>query len=138
GVDEVRTEFVIRIDTDTQVSPDAIWRIMRHFENEHVGAAGGFPLSPGGGLFDAARQLEVILKFGLDQVAFGAADCIFGIPGMFAAYSTKAIRRVGGFAHGTNGEATDVALRLREAGYQLVIDPPATFASEVPRTIAHM
>ncbi len=138
GVAETETDYVIRIDADTQISPDAVWRIMRHFRDEHVGAAGGFALSPGGGMFDKARQLEVILKVGLDQVAYGAADCIFGIPGMFAAYRTKAIRGVGGFAHGMNGEDTDVAVRIGESGYRLVIDPTATFVSEVPRTIAHM
>jgi cellulose synthase/poly-beta-1,6-N-acetylglucosamine synthase-like glycosyltransferase len=138
GIEETETEFVIRIDADTQVSPDAVWRVMRHFRDEHVGAAGGLALSPGGGIFDTARQLEVNLKVGLDQVAYGAADCIFGIPGMFAAYRTKAIRGVGGFAHGMNGEDTDVALRIGESGFRLVVDPSATFVSEVPRTFAHM
>lgn len=138
GIAETQTEFVIRIDADTQISPGAIWRIMRHFRDPHVGAAGGLALSPGGGLFDSARQLEVNLKVGLDQVAYGAADCIFGIPGMFAAYRTDAIRNVGGFAHGMNGEDTDVAVRIGESGFRLVIDPTAMFISEVPRTIAHM
>lgn len=134
GIAEAETEFVIRIDADTQISPDAITRIMRHFRDPHVGAAGGLALSPGGGPFDGARALEVNLKAGLDQVAYGAADCIFGIPGMFTAYRTRAVRRIGGFAHGMNGEDTDMAVRIGECGYRLVVDPTATYVSEVPRT----
>lgn len=138
GLAAVRTEFFARIDADTVLDPDAIWRSFRHFGRPHVGAVGGLALAPGGGPFDGPRTVEIILKLGYDQVAFGAADCIFGVPGMFACYNTEAARLAGGFAHGMNGEDTDIALRIGEAGYRLVVDPSATFYSEVPRSFAHL
>lgn len=138
GVAEIETDHMVRIDADTQVSPEALRRVMRHFANPLVAVAGGQSLAPGGGLFDGVRDLEVILKVGLDQVAYGAADSIIGVPGMFVAYETAALRKVGGFAHGMNGEDTDAATRIAESGRRLVVDPSATFVSEVPRTFAHM
>lgn len=138
GVAETATDFVVRIDADTQVSPEALARVMRHFSNPLVAVAGGLALSPGGGLFDGVRMLEVILKVGLDQVAYGAADAIIGIPGMFVAYRVAPLRAVGGFASNMNGEDTDAATRIGESGYRLVVDPTATFVSEVPRTFEHM
>ncbi|MFP1677415.1 glycosyltransferase [Alloalcanivorax sp. C16-2] len=138
GVAETDTEFVVRIDADSQVSPEALARVMRHFSNPLVAVVGGLALSPGGGLFDGVRMLEVILKVGLDQVAYGAADAIIGIPGMFVAYRIKALRAVGGFASNMNGEDTDAATRIGESGCRLVVDPTATFVSEVPRTFEHM
>ena len=138
GVAETNTEFVVRIDADSQVSPQALARVMRHFSNPLVAVVGGLALSPGGGLFDGVRQLEVILKVGLDQIAYGAADAIIGIPGMFVAYRIKALRAVGGFASNMNGEDTDAATRIGESGCRLVVDPTATFVSEVPRTFEHM
>ncbi|NIY94772.1 glycosyltransferase family 2 protein [Salipiger sp. HF18] len=138
GIAETRTDYVVRIDADTQVTPEALWRVMRHFSNPLVAVAGGQALAPGGGFFDGVRDLEVILKVGLDQVAYGAGDAIIGVPGMFVAYNTQALREAGSFASGMNGEDTDAAIRIAESGRRLVVDPSATFVSEVPRTFSHM
>ena len=138
GVLETQTTFVIRIDADTQVQPATLRRAMRHFSRKGVGVVGGMPLAPGGGPFDRARTFEVLLKHGYYQVGYGAADCIVGVPGMFAAYRTRLIRRVGGFVTGMNGEDTDVSLRIGEMGYRTVGDPSVVYTSEVPLTYRHL
>ena len=138
GIDAIDTDFVVRIDADTQVTPDSIARAMRHFARPDVGVVGGLPLTPGDGPFDRARTLEVLLKHGYYQVAYGALDAIVGVPGMFAAYRTDLVRAVGGFVQGMNGEDTDVSLRIGELGHRLVADPSVTYVSEVPRTYRHM
>lgn len=138
GIAETATEFVIRIDADTQVLPDTIRRAMRHFSRNDVGVVGGLPLAPGGGRFDRARSLETLLKHGYYQVAYGAVDGIVGVPGMFAVYRTDVLRAVGGFVGGMNGEDTDASLRIGEAGYRIVGDPSITYISEVPRTYRHL
>jgi len=138
GVDEIETEFMIRIDADTQVLPDAIARAMRHFSDPATGVVGGVPLPPGTGPFDRSRLLEVLLKHGYYQVAYGAIDGIVGVPGMFAAYRTEAVRQAGGFVQGMNGEDTDVSLRIGEMGYRIVGDPGVQYVSEVPATYHHL
>lgn len=138
GIAETRTEFVIRIDADTQVLPDTIRHAMRHFSRKDVGVVGGLPLAPGDGKFDRARDLETLLKHGYYQVAYGAVDGIVGVPGMFAAYRTDAVRDVGGFVTGMNGEDTDVSLRIGEMGFRIVGDPTITYVSEVPGSYKHM
>ena len=138
GLNAVKTDFFARVDADTLLTPDALTRAFARFGRGNVGAVGGVALPPGGGPFDGAREIEIILKMGYDQIALGAADCIFGIPGMFACYSTEAARRAGGFACGMNGEDTDMALRIGEDGYRLIVDPSVIFLSEVPRTYEHL
>jgi glycosyltransferase involved in cell wall biosynthesis len=138
GVQEVDTEYLIRIDADTQVLPNAIVRAMKHFADPVVGIVGGMPIPPGTGPFDRARLLEVLLKHGYYQVAYGAVDCIVGVPGMFAAYRTDAVRGAGGFVQGMNGEDTDVSLRIGEMGYRIIGDPMVQYISEVPVTYKHM
>ena len=138
GVAEVDTEFMIRIDADTQVLPQAIKMAMRHFHDPQTGIVGGVPLPPGGGIFDRARMLEVLLKHGYYQIAYGAIHGIVGVPGMFAAYRTDAVRRAGGFVQGMNGEDTDVSLRIGEMGYRVIGDPNVQYVSEVPLTYRHM
>lgn len=138
GIAETQTQFVVRIDADTQILPDTLVRAMRHFSRDEVGVVGGLPLAPGGGPFDRSRTLEVLLKHGFYQVAYGAVDGIVGVPGMFAVYRTELVRQVGGFVQGMNGEDTDVSLRIGELGHRIVGDPSVTYVSEVPLTYAHM
>lgn len=138
GVAEIKSDFMIRIDADTQVLPDAIARAMRHFADPEAGIVGGVPLPPGTGPFDRSRLLEVLLKHGYYQVAFGAIDGIVGVPGMFAAYRTEAVRHAGGFVQGMNGEDTDVSLRIGEMGYRIIGDPSVQYVSEVPVTYDHL
>ena len=138
GIEETETKHVIRIDADTQVLPNTLTRAMRHFSRRGVGVVGGMPLPPGTGPFDRARALEVLLKHGYYQVGYGAADCIVGIPGMFAAYRTDRVRAVGGFVTGMNGEDTDVAVRIGESGYRTIGDPSVVYISEVPETYRHL
>ncbi len=138
GVAEITTEYFVRIDADTQVLPGAFTRAMRHFSDPETGTVGGLPLPPGGGPFDRARMLEVLLKHGYYQIAYGALDGIVGVPGMFAAYRTDAVRAAGGFVQGMNGEDTDVSLRIGEMGYRIVGDPDVQYVSEVPTTYRHM
>lgn len=138
GIAETATEFVIRIDADTQVQPETIARAMRHFSRADVGVVGGMPIAPGDGPFDRARTLEVLLKHGYYQVAYGAFDGTIGVPGMFAGYRTALVRDVGGFVQGMNGEDTDVSLRIGELGNRVVSDPSVVYVSEVPRTYKHL
>jgi len=138
GIAETQTEFVVRIDADTQILPETLMRAMRHFSRDEVGVVGGLPLAPGGGLFDRSRMLEVLLKHGFYQVAYGAIDGIVGVPGMFAVYRTELVRQVGGFVQGMNGEDTDVSLRIGELGHRVVGDPSVIYVSEVPLTYRHM
>ena len=138
GIGLTATEIVIRIDADTQVSPAAVWRAVRHFWRGDVGVVGGLPIAPGTGKFDRARNLETLLKHGYYQVAYGAVDAIFGVPGMFAVYRTEAVRDAGGFTGGMNGEDTDMSLRIGEMGFRIVGYPTVTYVSEVPASWKHL
>ena len=72
------------------------------------------------------------------RVAYGAFEGIVAVPGMFAAYRTRLVREVGGFATGMNGEDADVSLRIGELGPRIVVDPGVFYTSEVPRTYRHL
>lgn len=138
GVREAKTPFILRIDADTQILPDAIRLAMQHFADPRMGVLGGLCLPPGPGTFDQARSVEVLLKAGYHQVAYGAFNAIVGIPGMFTLYRTEALRAVGNFVHGMNGEDTDVSLRIGEFGYRSVVDHDVVYISEVPTTYKHL
>lgn len=138
ALDATQTEFVIRIDADTQVGPESLVYAMHRMKDENVGVVGGLPLPPGGGIFDHARFLELMVKHGFYSVGLSAINSVVGVPGMFAAYRTVIPRSLGGFVQGMNGEDTDMSLRTGELGYQVIVDPRIKFISEVPSNYKHM
>ena len=138
GLAEVQTDFVIRVDADTQIQPGAITCAMSWFADARVGVVGGLPLVPDTGPFDRARQIETLVKHGFYSVALEAISGVVGVPGMFAVYRTRQLRALGGFVAGMNGEDTDISLRIAERGSRIVVDANATYISEVPVTLQHM
>ncbi|WBY16720.1 glycosyltransferase [Erythrobacteraceae bacterium WH01K] len=138
GIAEAKNEFVVRIDADTLVGPDNLRLAMQNFADAPIGVVGGVPLPPGGGLFDRARLVEVLVKHGYYSPALSAIYGLVGVPGMFVIYRAEALRQVGSFAAGMNGEDTDMSLRIGELGYHAMIDHRVRYVSEVPATFSHM
>lgn len=138
GLDAADTELLVRVDADTLLGEDNLSRAIPYFSDPEVGVVGGVPIPPGGGLFDRARLLEVMVKHGFYSVAMGAINGIVGIPGMFVVYRTEHPRYLGGFVEGMNGEDTDISLRIGELGFKSVVDPRIKYVSEVPSTYQHM
>lgn len=138
GLEACETEILVRVDADTQLGEDNLTLAIPYFADPAVGLVGGVPIPPGGGMFDRARLLEVIVKHGFYSVAMGAVNGLVGIPGMFVIYRTQHLRHLGGFVEGMNGEDTDISLRIGEMGYHSVIDPAIRYISEVPTSYEHM
>jgi cellulose synthase/poly-beta-1,6-N-acetylglucosamine synthase-like glycosyltransferase len=138
GVARASHDFIIRIDADTHVREDNLALAMQNFADPSVGAVGGVPLPPGGAIFDPGRLVEVIVKHGYYSPALSAASGLVGIPGMFVIYRAEALRSVGRFASGMNGEDTDVSLRIAELGYRTLVDQRVGYVSEVPTSFAHL
>ena len=139
GLDLIEEEFVVRIDADTTIGPDAIHVAMRHFANAKVGAVGGLPMPhEDEGLLSKVRAIEVLLRHGFVQVSFGAFGGIFGLPGMFVIYRKAGLDEAGGFVEGMNGEDTDITLAMASLGYRNVSDPKAKFYTETPDTVAFL
>ncbi|MCF2904959.1 glycosyltransferase family 2 protein [Octadecabacter sp. CECT 8868] len=138
GMDACETELLVRVDADTLLGEDNLSRAIPYFTDPEVGVVGGVPIPPGGGLFDRARLLEVMVKHGFYSVAMGAIKGVVGIPGMFVVYRAEHPRYLGGFVEGMNGEDTDISLRIGELGFKSVVDPRIRYVSEVPTEYAHM
>ena len=138
GVAEAKHGLILRIDADTQINANNIDLAVQNFHDPHIGVVGGMPMPPGGGLFDRARLVEVLLKHGYYAPSLSAFWGLIGVPGMFALYRADALREAGPFAIGMNGEDTDISFRISELGYHAIVDQRVRYVSEVPATIAHM
>ncbi len=138
GFSKVTTEFTIRIDADTQIDNESLWRAMVHFEDPKLGCLGGVPNTRGRSFFERARLAEVMINHGYHAIATEAIDGLVAIPGMFAVYRAHLPIQLNGFAFGLNGEDSDMSMRIAELGYRITVDPRVRYESEVPATFAHM
>jgi cellulose synthase/poly-beta-1,6-N-acetylglucosamine synthase-like glycosyltransferase len=138
GIEEASNPITIRIDADTLVGEDNIALAVENLADPNVGVVGGVPMPPGGAMFDRARLVEVLVKHGYYSSCLAGIRGLVGVPGMFAVYRTEALKRIGSFAHGMNGEDTDMSLRIGELGLHSVVDRRVHYTSEVPATFVHM
>jgi GT2 family glycosyltransferase len=139
GLAAVDEEIVIRVDADTLVEPDVLPRVLGHFADPDVGAVGGVPIpKEQNSVFAPLRLIEVFDRIGFVRVATNAIDAVMVAPGTFAAYRRDPLRRLGGFVTGTNGEDTDMAVRIGRMGFRVVTDPAIRVRSEVPASVRHL
>jgi hypothetical protein len=73
-----------------------------------------------------------VIGFNLDRRMFDVARCMPTVPGAIGAFRRAAIDQVGGVAHHTLAEDTDVTMAVIRAGWQVVYEPSAIAWTEVP------
>ena len=139
GLSYIKEDIVVRVDADTQVSPNLLAKTIPHFADDGVGAVSGLPLPleprP---LLAKMRATEVYLNQGFVRLGMSAVDGVLSLSGVFSAYRRSCLGTLGGFAEEINGEDTDIVLRIGRLGYRLINDPGLHVYSEVPRTLANL
>lgn len=134
GLDHATGEIVAYIDDDAYADPDWLAELVRPYEDPGVGGVGGRASVPG--VTPAVVGPEGIGRLDIDGRLSGNFDVDVGTPvevdhllGANMSYRRDALLALGGIRDGFPGtclrEETDIALRLRRAGWRLVYQPRA-------------
>ena len=84
---EAATEIVVTIDADTEVEPDAIGKLLRHFSDPTVGAvAGNVKVGNRSRWLTRWQALEYITSQNMEKRAFDLLNCITVVPGALGAW----------------------------------------------------
>lgn len=115
---EVRTEFVMAIDADTTLAPDAIEKLAAAFDDPKVVAACGFVLPRHvNSLWERGRYIEYLFAF----TYYKPIQDYFGKPmissGCFSLYRTQPLVRLGGWSVRTMAEDMDLTWSFYREGY---------------------
>lgn len=117
GLRHVRTEWLVTLDADTILAPDALQEIVAAAQQENVGAACGLVLPQRiHTLWERARFVEYLLAFGVLKPVQDWYRHPMVASGCFALYRTRIVQQLGGFPTETVGEDLDLTWRLYEAG----------------------
>lgn len=136
GIAQTDAAFVVCIDADTKLKPDAVRLMLQHFANEHVGAvAGNVKVGNEVNLLTRWQSIEYICSQNFDRKAFSVINAITVVPGAIGAFRKAAIDEAGGFTHDTLAEDCDLTFRILRAGYVIEDEPAAIALTEAPEKV---
>jgi cellulose synthase/poly-beta-1,6-N-acetylglucosamine synthase-like glycosyltransferase/peptidoglycan/xylan/chitin deacetylase (PgdA/CDA1 family)/spore germination protein YaaH len=133
------TEFVVTIDADTEIEPDAISKLIRHFSDPQVGAvAGNVKVGNRSRWLTRWQALEYITSQNMEKRAFDLLNCITVVPGALGAWRKKAIEAAGGITADTVAEDADLTIAIRRSGWRVLYDEEAIAWTEAPETAGQL
>jgi cellulose synthase/poly-beta-1,6-N-acetylglucosamine synthase-like glycosyltransferase/peptidoglycan/xylan/chitin deacetylase (PgdA/CDA1 family) len=142
GMMQSDAEFLVCIDADTKLLPDAVSRLMTHFgpytypNGKTVGAvAGNVKVGNQVNLLTRWQSIEYISSQNFDRKAFAYVNAITVVPGAIGAFRKSAIIASGGFTSDTLAEDCDLTIRLLRSDYIIQNEPAAVAMTEVPETL---
>ena len=132
---ESKTAIVVTIDADTEVEPDAIRKLLRHFSDPTIGAvAGNVKVGNRSRWLTRWQALEYVTSQNMEKRAFDLLNCITVVPGALGAWRKEAIEAAGGITADTVAEDADLTIAIRRLGWRICYDEEAIAWTEAPET----
>ncbi len=136
GISLADTPYVVCIDADTQLKPDAVTQLMKKFCNENVGAvAGNVKVGNEINMITRWQSIEYVTSQNFDRRAFDLLHCITVVPGAIGAFKKEAVIKAGGFTSDTLAEDCDLTMRLHRNNYTVSNCNEAISYTEAPETM---
>ncbi|MEI7634455.1 MAG: glycosyltransferase [bacterium] len=136
GVARAKGDFLVCIDADTQLAPNAVSELMRGFSSpEVVAVAGNVKVGNEGNILTRWQAIEYITSQGFDRRAFDLLNAIMVIPGAIGAFRKDAVMRAGCFSVDTLAEDCDLTVRLLRRGGIVRYQAGAIARTEAPETL---
>ncbi len=136
GIARAQYDFVVCIDADTQLMPDAVSKLMAAFTDERIGAvAGNVKVGNAKNVLTQWQAIEYTTAQNFDRYAFDLINAITVVPGAIGAFRKQAILQAGGLTSDTLAEDCDLTIRILRQGFIVKNCPQAIAVTEAPETI---
>ncbi|MEO7312068.1 MAG: polysaccharide deacetylase family protein [Chitinophagaceae bacterium] len=146
GIMQTDAPYVVCIDADTKLYPDAVSQLMKHFtssspspqaeRSKPVGAvAGNVKVGNEVNMLTRWQAIEYISSQNFDRQAFANINAITVVPGAIGGFLKKALDDAGGFTTDTLAEDCDVTIRILKAGYLVENENKAVAMTEAPESL---
>ena len=133
AVERITEEFYVGIDADTVIAPDAIAKLMPHFEDPLVGAvAGNAKVGNRVNLWTRWQALEYITSQNFERRALNLFNVVTVVPGAIGAWRTGPVKEAGGYPVNTVAEDADLTMSLLEQGLKVVYEDQSLAFTEAP------
>jgi cellulose synthase/poly-beta-1,6-N-acetylglucosamine synthase-like glycosyltransferase/peptidoglycan/xylan/chitin deacetylase (PgdA/CDA1 family)/spore germination protein YaaH len=133
ALDRLTEEFYVGIDADTVIAPDAISKLIPHFEDPLVGAvAGNAKVGNRVNLWTRWQALEYITSQNFERRALDLFNVVTVVPGAIGAWRTGPVKAAGGYPINTVAEDADLTMNLLEQRFKVVYEDRALAFTEAP------
>ncbi len=134
-----RGEFIFVLDSDSQVYPDTIEKMLPYFDDGQVGGVSPIILVRNGtaSILTAFQRIEYVMTYALNQMWRDRLGIMMILPGMGTMFRTAAMRGLGGYDMGL-GDDTDITTRLRKTQWKLRLALRGRISTDVPVTLSHL
>lgn len=136
GLRRAKGEVIICVDADTVFPANTVGRLVRHFNDETIGAvAGSVKVGNVQNYLARWQALEYTVSIHLERSAHAYLGAIMIVPGACGAWRRDAIIAAGGYSKRTLAEDCDLTLAVHQAGYRVIQDNSAVGYTEAPLEI---
>ena len=126
ALDYVKTEFVVAVDADTTLAPDALEKLLPALAGPEVAAACGMVLPRlTRTLWERGRYVEYLFAFTFYKRVQDAYGAPLISSGCFSLYRTAILKEVGGWSNRTLAEDMDLTWTFYQRGYGVRFIPDA-------------
>jgi cellulose synthase/poly-beta-1,6-N-acetylglucosamine synthase-like glycosyltransferase/peptidoglycan/xylan/chitin deacetylase (PgdA/CDA1 family)/spore germination protein YaaH len=133
ALDRLTEEFYVGIDADTVIAPDAISKLIPHFEDPLVGAvAGNAKVGNRVNLWTRWQALEYITSQNFERRALDLFNVVTVVPGAIGAWRAGPVKAAGGYPINTVAEDADLTMNLLEQKLKVVYEDRALAFTEAP------
>lgn len=128
-------DLMFSVDADTQIDPNALGLLVRHFEDPTVAAvAGNVKVGNQVNILTQWQAVEYTTSQNIDRRAYALMNSITVVPGAIGVWRRKAVIAAGSYISDTLAEDMDLTWRLRRAGHRLKNEPGALAYTEAPQS----
>jgi cellulose synthase/poly-beta-1,6-N-acetylglucosamine synthase-like glycosyltransferase/peptidoglycan/xylan/chitin deacetylase (PgdA/CDA1 family)/spore germination protein YaaH len=133
ALDRLDEEIYVGIDADTVIAPDAISKLIPHFEDPLIGAvAGNAKVGNRVNLWTRWQALEYITSQNFERRALDLFNVVTVVPGAIGAWRTAPVKAAGGYPINTVAEDADLTMNLLEQGLKVVYEDRSLAFTEAP------
>lgn len=135
----VETDYVMAIDADTTLAPNAIEKLMSGFKSERVAAVCGFVIPRiVKSIWERGRYVEYLFAFSFFKQIQEYFDKPLISSGCFSAYKTEILKSVGGWQTRTMAEDMDLTWTFYHLDYKVHFVPDAVCYPVEPHNLHFM
>ena len=133
ALEQLTEEIYVGIDADTVIAPDAISKLIPHFEDPRIGAvAGNAKVGNRVNLWTRWQALEYITSQNFERRALDLFGVVMVVPGAIGAWRLAPVRAAGGYPVNTVAEDADLTMNLLEQRFKVVYEDRSLAFTEAP------
>jgi cellulose synthase/poly-beta-1,6-N-acetylglucosamine synthase-like glycosyltransferase/peptidoglycan/xylan/chitin deacetylase (PgdA/CDA1 family)/spore germination protein YaaH len=133
ALEQLDEEIYVGIDADTVIAPDAISKLIPHFEDPLIGAvAGNAKVGNRVNLWTRWQALEYITSQNFERRALDLFHVVTVVPGAIGAWRTAPVKAAGGYPLNTVAEDADLTMNLLEQGLKVDYEDRSLAYTEAP------